>query len=327
MNSKKITKTLTNILLLGSFMITYFLDLTGLELHQYIGIGAGLLLLLHILTHLKWIEQVSNRFLEKLTLKVRVYYLLDVFLLFAIVVIVLSGIAVSTWVNLSYTIYPLVRDIHVISSIAGLSLLVIKLLMHWKYFSNLITSLPGVKQKQRAGILQPQSAAAGKYVSRREALVTIGTISAVGFFGLYKAVNAMIYHPAEGALPDPQITKAGMDTSGEFTPAATDAPQYSAVIEPTLETTSEGGQRRRRGRGSSQSALSEDIDTLVETPTAAPTLTESTVELPVSPTLDATEVPDCVIRCTRACAYPGKCRRYVDENGNYLCDLGECLPV
>jgi len=49
--------------------------------------------------------------------------------------------------------------------------------------------------------------------------------------------------------------------------------------------------------------------------------------LPVSPTLDATEVPDCVIRCTRACAYPGKCRRYVDENGNYLCDLGECLPV
>jgi hypothetical protein len=38
-----------------------------------------------------------------------------------------------------------------------------------------------------------------------------------------------------------------------------------------------------------------------------------------------TAVAACTIRCPRGCSFPGHCRRYVDQNGNGKCDLGECL--
>lgn len=33
----------------------------------------------------------------------------------------------------------------------------------------------------------------------------------------------------------------------------------------------------------------------------------------------------CRVVCNRGCSYPGRCRRYVDTNGNGLCDNGECM--
>jgi hypothetical protein len=34
---------------------------------------------------------------------------------------------------------------------------------------------------------------------------------------------------------------------------------------------------------------------------------------------------ECTVLCPKGCSYPGQCQDYRDENGNGLCDLGECL--
>ncbi|MBN2258171.1 MAG: hypothetical protein JW704_10155 [Anaerolineaceae bacterium] len=39
------------ILFIG-FLLTFFMDLTGLELHQWLGISVGILLIYHLLAHL-----------------------------------------------------------------------------------------------------------------------------------------------------------------------------------------------------------------------------------------------------------------------------------
>ena len=59
-----------------------------------------------------------------------------IILLISIVVITVSGIIISTWLTISYEIYPLIRDIHIIPSIAGLALLILKLAYHWKFFTS-----------------------------------------------------------------------------------------------------------------------------------------------------------------------------------------------
>ncbi|MBN2258172.1 MAG: hypothetical protein JW704_10160 [Anaerolineaceae bacterium] len=47
---------------------------------------------------------------------------------------------------------------------------------------------------------------------------------------------------------------------------------------------------------------------------------------PTSVQATPTSAPvNCTVRCNHHCAYPGRCRKYVDLNNNNLCDYGECL--
>lgn len=63
-------------------------------------------------------------------------------------------------------------------------------------------------------------------------------------------------------------------------------------------------------------------------PTHAPMITTedeiASTPVPTSEPQD-TLVSNCTVRCSRGCSFPGQCRRYVDQNNNQLCDLGECL--
>jgi hypothetical protein len=45
----------------------------------------------------------------------------------------------------------------------------------------------------------------------------------------------------------------------------------------------------------------------------------------VEPTPTGADEHACVVQCGRGCSFPGHCRRYIDVNGNQLCDKGECL--
>jgi hypothetical protein len=300
--------------------LTYFLDLTGLDWHQYLGVAVGLFLLVHFIGHMEWISQVSARFLRKLSVKVRIYYLLDMTLLAAILVITVSGVAISTWLEIGYGLYPFLRDLHIISSIAGLVLLLIKLVLHWKVIAHIVKGIQLSGFKKRNAITDSATAIPVQSLSRRDALKTIGAISALGIFGLYKAASAMVLPAAGNALADPQVRTAVAAGSGTEPPL--DPAEDLGLPEATPEesqNTSEGGQRRRRGQRTAQDSITPTTIAPEQDPQVTPQLTAT--PMPVTP------VQDCVIRCPRGCAYPGQCRRYIDNNSNQLCDLGECLPV
>ena len=121
------------------------------------------LLVIHIITHAAWIKQATTRFVGKLTNRLRFYYLLDAVLLVAVIVITLSGVLVSTWLVIDYSIYPLIRDIHIISSISGLALLIIKLALHWKFFVNAFRRI----RVPKVGASTPAEGAPVRAYSRR----------------------------------------------------------------------------------------------------------------------------------------------------------------
>ena len=320
--TNKILNIFINIILLISFLLTYFLDLTGLDWHQYLGVGVGIFLVIHILTHMKWIYKVTSRFFSKMSTRVRVNYILDILLLIVIATIIGSGIAISTWLTISFELYPLIRYLHIILSIAGLSLLVVKLGYHWKYFVNLKKRIPILNIPFKA----PMQAVPAKNISRREALITISTFSTVGIFGLYKAMGALSPAENNANLPDPQVASISLGT-GNNSKNNLEAP--SAINNSTISPESadsistETGHRNRRGRGGS---LSNDQINEGNLPQNVLPAEQPAAPIPVAPT-EEPAIDTCVVRCPRGCAFPGQCRRYIDENGNDLCDLGECLVL
>ena len=52
------------------FILLFFLNLTGLALHQWIGIAGGALALYHLITHWDWVEAVTKRFFGRTSSRV-----------------------------------------------------------------------------------------------------------------------------------------------------------------------------------------------------------------------------------------------------------------
>ena len=97
MKTKNRIRTLATISLLITFLLTYFMDLTGLELHQYLGVAAALIAIFHLITHWNWVRSVTVRLFSKVSLRPKLYYVLDLSLFLGLVVITITGILISTW--------------------------------------------------------------------------------------------------------------------------------------------------------------------------------------------------------------------------------------
>ncbi len=276
MNPRIRLKWLINYFLFISFLIAYFLDLTGLYLHQWLGLIVGAIAFFHLLNHWKWIQAVTQRFFKSTSNLSRLYYLLDAFLLFGLAAIILTGLIISTWFGLQGSAYGFWRSVHILASISTLVLLFIKLFLHWKSISNAVKSFftrPSSPYPQTVPSIQNMNAT---MLTRRDALRTIGILSLATGISLYKAVSSLKIPELEGLS----------STSQENV--------FAQPLDSSQPATS-GAQAQQPD---SQSF-------------AAPATNSS--------------ASDCVVRCPNGCSYPGRCRRYTDNNNNNLCDLGECL--
>jgi len=303
MKKKNSIRTLATISLLGTFLLTYFMDLTGLELHQYLGVAAALIAVFHLITHWNWVRSITIRLFSKIPLRPKLYYVLDLSLFLGIIVITITGILISTWLEIAPAIYPLILSIHIYSSIAALVVLGFKLGLHWKFFVKKIRSVRESASIE-TGTLLPENQKKG--LSRREALLTIGSISLVGSLGLIRAISAATIKPSV-SLPNSKVSTATAQQQANLFPE-----------EPPLETQSNDSQKKRRKHGAKDEGEEATPPQAVE---QTPVPQESNPFLP-----SAESTPEnCVAHCPEGCAFPGKCRRYIDENNNQLCDLGECL--
>jgi len=65
MNSKQKTNWWIDFSLFAGFITTFFLNLTGVAVHQWIGIFSSALAAYHLFLHHDWVEAVSKRFFRK----------------------------------------------------------------------------------------------------------------------------------------------------------------------------------------------------------------------------------------------------------------------
>jgi len=189
---KQKTNWWIDLVLFTAFIATYFLDLTGVELHQWLGVFSGVLALYHLLIHWNWVVAVSKRFLRSTSIRTRYFFTIDAALLIGFVLIVVSGLVISTWLDLTLGDYSTWLRVHIAVSISTLSLLVVKLGLHWRWIARLARKIWSEQDTVSQGTLakQPVGASASR-LDRREFLQVMGVVgiaSTIAFLSASKSL-------------------------------------------------------------------------------------------------------------------------------------------
>lgn len=292
-NSPKTNWILEAILLIG-FFIEFALDWSGLSLHQWLGVFGGLLAVYHLVTHWDWLMAVSLRFFGKTSGQARTYLVLDLALMLGFYLIVMSGLLISTWLNLALTNYPAWVNFHIITSLVTLGLVVFKIGLHWRWIVRVARqSVFAPAPPPPAPALRPAPVVAP--VTRRDFLKLMGIVGVASVLAFSSALKGVDELENAAAAAEPAAATGEAGTSSTAT-ATSPAAAPSATVAETVPT-------------AAPTAVTENINVVESQPVVTnPAVTTA-----------------CNVRCNKGCSAPGRCRRYQDTTGNNRCDLGECL--
>src|SRR5512136_1484820 len=115
------------------FLLSFWLELTGVAWHQWLGLAIGAVAGYHLLTHWTWVKSVTDRFFKQTSHQARLYYVIDAMVLIGLATIIVTGLVISTWFDLALANYSTWKTIHVITSLGTLAAVVIKLGVHWRW--------------------------------------------------------------------------------------------------------------------------------------------------------------------------------------------------
>ena len=111
--------------------------LTGLTVHEWLGLGFGVVIIVHLLLNWRWIVATTRRFFSKLPGMVRFKSLVDITLFVAMTVVIFSGLMISEsalpFLGLHVGQNPFLRTIHSASSTVVLVLIGLHLGSNWKW--------------------------------------------------------------------------------------------------------------------------------------------------------------------------------------------------
>ena len=95
-NSKKIFRLLlVDAVLLGGFWLVNQVRLTGIAFHEWFGIALGLILILHLVMHWRWVVNIVKKFFKRNGLMQHLKLVLDIFGFAAFFTIIISGMLIS----------------------------------------------------------------------------------------------------------------------------------------------------------------------------------------------------------------------------------------
>lgn len=190
MNTNQSYKWIVDVTLFGLLIVTFFLEATGVEAHQWLGVAAGSLALYHLVDHWDWAVATAGRFLGRATSKARQYFLVDAGLLAGFVATGYTGLVISTWMNLALGSYATWRLVHVVVSLVTLVLTVVKIGLHARWINAMgkkaVTGLvPGRSTKSGA------PAALARTNGRREFLQMMGVVSAAALVAFNQGATSL----------------------------------------------------------------------------------------------------------------------------------------
>ncbi|MGD0750933.1 MAG: DUF4405 domain-containing protein [Anaerolineales bacterium] len=140
MSVKTKTNLIVDIAILIAFLVANNPSLTGLPVHEWFAVAAGVVLFVHILFHWDWVVNVTNAFFNKLIHESRFNYLVDAALVVDFVVVFISGLLISRNVMVTLGIHLPAslawREFHSLSANLALVLTGLHFAMHRKWFVN-----------------------------------------------------------------------------------------------------------------------------------------------------------------------------------------------
>mgnify|MGYP001129233380 FL=1 len=222
MNTKHASNWLIDAALFIGLIAAFFLDLTGIELHQWIGVGIGAIALYHLLAHWQWISAVTNRFFGKTSPRSHGYYPLDLAILAGFFCITFTGLIISSWLNLSLSNAESWLTIHILASIGTLILVTLKIVLHWRWIASVTRKVfrPLPAPVANPAPARPASSGSGQ-LSRAEFLKVLCFASAASLLVITRAANGL-------SMMEPVATETTQSTQAGSTASSISASQISA---------------------------------------------------------------------------------------------------
>jgi len=295
------------------FLVECVLDLTGLALHQWLGVGLAVLALYHLVTHWTWVTAVTARFFGRTSGQSRLYYVLDVGLALSLSGVMVTGLVISTWLSLPLANYLHWRDWHIITTLASLVLLVVKVAAHWRWVTT--TARRALMPPQPVTTLTPAPVAVAG--DRRQFLRALGIVGGMAAFSAVHSLRVLV----SGAAGPEGDSKLVLDSTAPASAASTAGLAAAPAATLTAPPTATAAPAATTGATATKPVT---VATPAVAPTATPTRSTAVASAATGSSAGGS-TSTCVVRCSKGCSYPGKCRRYVDANGNRKCDLGECV--
>jgi hypothetical protein len=288
-------------ILFVGYLVSMCLDLTGLQIHEWLGLAVIVLAGYHLFIHRRWVFAISEQIFKRVNGQARNWYVVDLAMMIGFVVILVTGLLDSSWLHLNLPNYLMWRDLHIYASLVTIALLVLKMALHWRWIAT-ATARIFTPTPQASQTVCLESSASLPGIGRREFIGIMGTVSVTALLASSTAISTIIeanasYTGADATLPTPGATKSSSTT-------ATTTSTSSSTTTKTQTTTANATQ-----------------------PIPPTTTTSTTTTTPTTTTnaqAASTSIGTCKVACNKRCSYPGRCKRYVDTNGNKRCDLGEC---
>jgi hypothetical protein len=226
--------------LLSLFWFSFFPDFTGLEIHQWIGIAAMVLALWHLLAHWSWVESITLNFFSRAPSRARICYLLDLGVMTGFIMILSTGLWISTWLDLP--IYDLAAwtHVHLMVSVFTLLLVVLKIILHWRWVANAVRRFvfdPVFARSRTGAVQRPVNP-----VDRRDFLKLAGVLGAASVLtvhGLFDgAAETQAQVPSVEAQPASALPTGGaIDETATQSAADPEIPAATATAEPAVACT------------------------------------------------------------------------------------------
>jgi len=192
MPTKHTSNWLIDAALFTGLIAAFFLDLTGLELHQWIGVGIGVIAAYHLLAHWQWVAAVTGRFFGRTSNKSRSNYLINLSILAGFFFITFTGLIISSWLDLTLSNMESWLTIHILASIGTLILVTLKIVLHWRWIAAVTRKVFSPPPAPAARPAPVKSAPSGNgQISRAEFLKVMGVVFVGSALALTRAVTSL----------------------------------------------------------------------------------------------------------------------------------------
>ncbi|TLN28082.1 DUF4405 domain-containing protein [bacterium] len=138
---------------LAGMLAAFAPNLTGLLLHEWLGLAFGVTLWVHVLVHWQWIAGITRKFFTRASWNARFNYLLNVAIFIAFSVIIFSGVMESRFVlqtfGLAASNNRFWEVLHRLAAEVTLWFTALHIAVHWRWMWSWIKKLLRLPRRAR----------------------------------------------------------------------------------------------------------------------------------------------------------------------------------
>ena len=147
-----LTNLWVDVLILAAALTAFAPNLTGLLIHEWLGLAFGITVWVHLLLHWQWLVGITRHFFTKARWSARFSYLLNAAIFIGFTVIIFSGVMESRFVlqtfGVNVTEGGIWKALHSLAAEATLWLTALHIAVHWRWIWSWIKKLARLPRRK-----------------------------------------------------------------------------------------------------------------------------------------------------------------------------------